>query len=68
MRQWVDIKPKTSGSPTSPQDSYQNLSTQGETRIFIGSHPLSEFHMISEVEPGFFRRSKVIEEIGSSDK
>jgi hypothetical protein len=54
-------KSKISGSQQSP-------STKGETRIFIGSHPLSEFHMIPEVEPGLFRRSKFLEEISTSDK
>jgi hypothetical protein len=61
-------KSKISGSQQSPQDSTQSLPTKGETRIFIGSHPLSEFHMIPEVEPGFFRRSKFLEEISTSDK
>lgn len=61
-------KSKISGSQTSPQDSTQSLPTKGETRIFIVSHPLSEFHMVPEVAPGFFRRSKFLEEISTSDK
>jgi hypothetical protein len=60
-------KSKISGSQTSPQDSTQSLPTKGETRIFIGSHPLSEFQLVPEVAPGFFRRSKFLEEISSSD-
>lgn len=61
-------KSKINGSQTSPPDSHQSPSTKGKTQIFIGSHPLSAFHMVPEVAPGFFGRSKFLEEISSSDK
>lgn len=68
MGQSDETKSKISGSQTSPPDSHQSPSTKGGTRIFIGSHPLSEFHMVPEVAPGFFRRSKFLEEISTSEK
>ena len=68
MGQSDETKSKISGSQTSPQDSHQSLPTKGKTRIFIGSHPLSAFHMVPMGGYGFFRRSKFLEEISTSDK
>jgi hypothetical protein len=66
--QSAETESKINGSQKSPQDSQQSHSTKGKTQIFIGSHPLSAFHMVPEVAPGFFRRSKFLEEISTSDK
>ena len=61
-------KSKISGSQKSPQDSHQSDSTKGKTQIFIGSHPLSAFHMVPMGGYGFFRRFKESQKISSSDK